>query len=207
MGFDTISSIVFTHNTFVNNVTSSSVINIYGAGGRTPMFETIISDNCFLNNTGISGGAIHVLNTNYDNNKIIRMVIEKNFFVNNKALEGGAIIIEGEKVVIRNNRFENNSAKGIGGALYLKISPSIVENNIFLNNSVVFDSVNYGSPTTEGGGAIHVMFGVSEENFSDPCIIAGNCIAFNRAPSGGAIHCNAARTLLVNNTICYNLSN
>ncbi|HEX2957878.1 MAG TPA: hypothetical protein VHO70_13665 [Chitinispirillaceae bacterium] len=200
-GFDTLSQLTLTHNSFKDNKSATPCVTITPGGTNVPLFKTLISNNLFVNN---EGGAVKITNYNHKNDSIATILIENNLFSGNNAAIGGAITISGEKVLIRNNRFENNQAKRAGGAIYVEVSSSIIERNVFVRNSVDFSSSNL--PGTTGGGALYLMNGAQERDFSAPCVVSNNLFAFNQSPNGGAIHCNDARTILINNTICNNLS-
>ena len=207
VGNDSLTTASITHCGFFGN-DSGAALSFSAPGCAYHFFKTEIAYNRFMNNaTRYEGGAIHVVNTavyyRVKDTLPVTQTIENNLFSGNSAASGGAVFIEGDKLLLRNNRFENNTARYEGGAIYLKLSSSLVVNNIFTGNSVPFDPENPPSPGTDGGGAILIMTGSDTLNIP---VISGNLITENSGLNGGAIHCNDAAVLIVNNTICNNVS-
>ncbi|MEQ9359117.1 DUF4114 domain-containing protein [Coleofasciculus chthonoplastes] len=103
---------------------------------------TVVKDSEFINNTGVSGGAINTL--------LGDLTVENSTFTNNSSTDaGGAIYTDGAsktpdnktsgKIEIRNSRFDGNTGVGEGGGLFLYVYDGdtvIVEDSTIINNQV-----------------------------------------------------------------------
>ncbi len=125
---------------FTDNIAGSvgGAISIERQGPYT--FE----DNTFINNTGLSGGAIRFESVESP------VILRRNLFSGNKAsLNGGAIFeslsFSTGLFTIENNTFYGNEATNKGGGLVIS-NGAIVRNNTFSHNKA----------GTQGGGSAHI---------------------------------------------------
>ncbi|MBR6994167.1 MAG: right-handed parallel beta-helix repeat-containing protein [Methanobrevibacter sp.] len=190
-------------NTFENNKATK------GDAGALYLDKTNgdeISDNIFIKNTAMRGGAVSLYEAGYStitnntftsNNATVlggavresitdsdtKTTISNNKFKSNSAPNSGALHIDGSKVEINTNEFDGNKAtQGYAGSIQIN------GNNIkILNNNIS----NTNAKTN--GGAIVVKTGTS-------ITIQSNNITNANANDGGAIHVESgAATIKSNN--------
>ena len=144
-----------------------------------------IINNEFRQNSGVYGGAINI----YDYGGAL---IENNTFVRNDANMGkngyaGAIYARAGNNVIKNNKFDYNTAGSYGGAICLVNPGNVVDNCTFTNNQIFKDSTS-----SNWGGAIYTQ---SPNNIT-------NSYFFNNAvrDNGGAIYVRGSDNLVENCT-------
>ncbi|MCX7726564.1 MAG: right-handed parallel beta-helix repeat-containing protein, partial [Chitinispirillaceae bacterium] len=213
---------------FYNNVFIDNGMEDREGGGifvlsidKKEEITTFIENNIFLNNKALEGGAIFIQkencvvknnvfekNKSEDNGGAVfimsskKINIENNTFLNNYCKEGGGAVYyttAGPDVVLRNNRFEGNTAY-FGGAIMTLATSFTLEGNIFVNNKVPIKE-NLDREYMGMGGAIALL-----EYSGIPIIIADNLFVGNIAPTGGALSLIWQEAYLINNTIYGNTS-
>ncbi|MCA9985163.1 MAG: hypothetical protein KDE59_12740, partial [Anaerolineales bacterium] len=169
-----------------------------------PLPEVVVRNCTFQNNVGaFNGPAI------FSSGKL---TIDDSLFLNNQGTNGGAIyttggagVTEAGDIVIRNSRFEGNTAQSQGGAIRSRWSRIQISNTLFLNNQAtggsqsqggavatsswlnITDSYFAGNAADYAGGAIA---NGGEWNLDvDPAIITVNGSTFenNAADLGGGL--------------------
>jgi hypothetical protein len=124
------------------------------------------------------------------------ILIKNNKFLNNSGDQGACIFVSNGSIpIIHNNLFYSNYAKRNGGAITLNGSNAIITNNGFFNNSI--ELFNCGP--ADGGGALRCTG-------NSNAYVANNVFANNEAGSkGGAIEClYGSNAIIENNTIVNN---
>ncbi len=137
---------------------------------------TINGDSTFYNNSGYTGGAIFLVNSECS-------ILSPVSFRNNRATmrSGGAIFVYASKLYFNNSTsFMKNQAKERGGGIY-------VENSIFRNNGELFFINN--SVIDYGGGAIYL--------YNSTVVLSGaTTFAMNQGRYGGALEVNSNSRLV-----------
>lgn len=170
---------------FHNGVT----INNYG--------HTEIQSSIFEKNTGITGGALHVIGHGLNSSTAIRRCS----FYHNTAQYGGSIFFENTEVYTEDVYFTNSSAKQNGGGIYLKSGTYTSKNTTYTNNtaelggsifvqqgSLKMYSANFSHSKANSGGTMFMKIG----NFR-----CSSCIFMhNSALYGGVVYMEKNHSIL-----------
>lgn len=181
--------------TLANDGFSAGAIATYGAGGSTGKGKLVIENSTFLNNKGVTGGAVY--------NLLGPVTIKNSVFKSNESTRGGGAIFTdgvsgsekddlGDKIIIEGSRFEGNKTVAGGGALYLwtyKADQAIIKDSTIIGNSVT------------RGGRYNLGRGGGIEFAGSNLVLDRTTIANNTAPvQGGGVWLN-------NNTASANITN
>ena len=195
-------------NCLIQNNSDSAISSFYVYGETMPVDDPlpeVVVRNCtFQNNVGAFNGPA-ILSSG-------KLTIDDSLFLNNQGTNGGAIyttggagVTEAGDIIVRNSRFEGNSAESQGGAIRSRWSRIVISNTLFLNNQVtggsqpqggaiatsswltITDSYFAGNAADYAGGAIA---NGGEWNLDvDPAILAVNGSTFinNSSDYGGGL--------------------
>ena len=204
-------SLIFTHNTFLNNLATYAGGSLYVLTNNTLMFTENVFQNNVANTTGgalfaadnnilifsenmfqynlasVSGGTLymHAGNT---------LTLTGNTFQNSAAIGGSVLYVTANNMLtLAGNIFQNNSANRLGGVLYAHTNNTLtLTGNTFLKNSA-----------NEFGGVLYILT-------NNILTLTGNTLQNNSATtrSGGVLFAYTINTLtLTGNTFRYNSAN
>ncbi len=179
---------VFTSNSYLsltfNEISENSIISlpIGPAAGGVQIVDPAggtrssnnISNNVFIENVGINGGAIGIWTNDSNPGQVS---FGNNYFIDNEALNGGAIYDYQVPVILQNNVISGNHANQSGGAIFLQKGGSYpFDIAVLINNSIAYNTSDLS------GGALYA-------NKAMPLIF--NSVFFNdSAVSGPEIYIN-----------------
>ncbi len=190
---------IWGHNTSVINCNfiNNTVSNGYGGAIfiTNGVRNCIVINSTFINNSAVSGGAIH--------SNSIGLIIDNCTFINNSATFGGAVSIEGQNSSLENCDFYDNSAVN-GAAINIvrwannttinnctvtnNTSPnsaiSIIGNNTILNNNNISD--NLGSGIVNNASGTNIIDNVISNNTLNGVTNNGNVTLFDNIITGNS---------------------
>ena len=196
---------------FINNsADAAGAINIFSYAD--PVFEVIITNTEFINNTANdgSGGAI------WSN---VILTIEGSLFENNTATTAGALYIKGA-TTIKETEFIANEASGNGGAIFFNGG----ENTLTISDDTVFTDNKAGNTggailvstgtakitakfaentAVNSGGAIHVRDAAAVEIIESE-FTSNKVTGSSDTPSGGAVYIGDAKANITDSTFTAN---